>query len=110
MSVHVKTGNMLDVVVEGKSIGLKQPNSDHRKYEVIWLPNPLGLVEVLQREISRLAGEQSTGDLVSREAAVRGIEAEESPDYDYDLMESGWEDAKIRFTELVSALPAKGKE
>jgi hypothetical protein len=31
MSVHVQTGNMLDVVVEGKSIGLKQRDSDHRK-------------------------------------------------------------------------------
>lgn len=54
MIVHVQTGNMLDVVVEGKSIGLKQRDSDHRKYEVIWLPEPQGLVDVLVAEIKRL--------------------------------------------------------
>ena len=55
--VHVQTGNMLDVVVEGKSIGLKQGDSDHRKYEVIWLPEPEGLLEVLAAEIERLRRE-----------------------------------------------------
>lgn len=52
--VNVQTGNMLDVVVEGKSIGLKQRDSDHRKYEVIWLPAPEGLRDVLAAEIARL--------------------------------------------------------
>lgn len=52
--VNIQTGNMLDVVVEGKSIGLKQKDSDHRKYEVIWLPKPEGLRDVLAAEIERL--------------------------------------------------------
>lgn len=52
--VSIQTGNMLDVVVEGKSIGLKQRDSDHRKYEVIWLPKPEGLRDVLGAEIERL--------------------------------------------------------
>lgn len=52
--VNVQTGNMLDVVVEGKSIGLKQRDSDHRKHEVIWLPEPENLAMVLLTEIERL--------------------------------------------------------
>lgn len=52
--VHVQTGNMLDVVVEGKSIGLKQRDSDHRKHDVIWLPDPESLALVLLAEIKRL--------------------------------------------------------
>jgi hypothetical protein len=54
MSIHVQTGNMLDLVVEGKSLGLRQRDSDHRKYETIWLPDPQAFVGVLQREINRL--------------------------------------------------------
>lgn len=54
MAVHVQTGNMLDVIVEGKSLGLKQRDSDHRKYETIWLPNPEGLVKVLLAEMKRM--------------------------------------------------------
>lgn len=52
--VSIQTGNMLDVVVEGKSIGLKQRDSDHRKHEVIWLPEPENLAMVLLAEIERL--------------------------------------------------------
>ncbi len=52
--VHVQTGNMLDVIVEGKSLGLKQRDSDHRKYEVIWLPDPEALAMVLLAELERL--------------------------------------------------------
>lgn len=52
--IQVQTGNMLDVVVEGKSMGLKQRDSDHRKYDVIWLPDPEGLRDVLAAEIERL--------------------------------------------------------
>jgi DNA-binding sugar fermentation-stimulating protein len=54
MAVHIQTGNMLDVIVDGKSLGLKQRDSDHRKYEVIWLPKPEGLRDVLTAEINRL--------------------------------------------------------
>lgn len=54
MSVHVQTGNMLDVIVEGKSLGLKQRGKD----EVIWLPDPEGLLAVLSAEIRRLAPAQ----------------------------------------------------
>lgn len=53
MSVHIQTGNMLDVVVEGKSLGLKQRDSDHRKYEVIWLSDPENLAMVLLAELKR---------------------------------------------------------
>lgn len=56
--VRVQTGNMLDVVVEGKSIGLKQRDSDHRKYETIWLPDPENFCLVLMAEIGRLNGKQ----------------------------------------------------
>lgn len=49
--VSVQTGNMLDVVIEGKSIGLKQRGHD----DVIWLPDPEGLRDVLAAEIQRLA-------------------------------------------------------
>jgi hypothetical protein len=52
--IHVQTGNMLDVVVEGKSIGLKQRDSDHRKPGVIWLPDPEALAMVLLAELKRL--------------------------------------------------------
>jgi hypothetical protein len=48
--IQVQTGNMLDVVVEGKSLGLKQRSSD----EIIWLPDPDGLRSVLEAEINRL--------------------------------------------------------
>lgn len=61
MSIQVKTGNMLDVIVEGKSIGLKQRDSDHRKHEVIWLPEPEGLRDVLTAEINRLNPRSPTG-------------------------------------------------
>lgn len=52
--VTVQTGNMLDVVVDGKSLGLKQRDSDHRKYEVIWLPDPESLAMVLLAELRRI--------------------------------------------------------
>jgi hypothetical protein len=52
--IHVQTGNMLDVIVEGKSLGLKQRDSDHRKHEVIWLPELDGLLSVLATEIKHL--------------------------------------------------------
>ena len=55
--VHVQTGNMLDVVVEGKSLGLKQRDSDHRKYDVIWLPNPEDLAMVILAELKRIRQE-----------------------------------------------------
>lgn len=63
--VQVQTGNMLDVIVEGKSIGLKQRDSDHRKHEVIWLPEPQGLRDVLTTEINRLnpSGHSPTGEV-----------------------------------------------
>lgn len=54
MTVHIQTGNMLDVVIDGKSIGLKQCDSDHRKYEIIWLPNPEALALTLLAEVKRL--------------------------------------------------------
>lgn len=50
----VQTGNMLDVVIDGKSIGLKQRDSDHRKYDVIWLPDPEALAMVLLAEVKRI--------------------------------------------------------
>ena len=53
--IHVQTGNMLDVIVDGKSIGLKQRDSDHRKHEIIWLPEPAALRDVLDAEIKRIA-------------------------------------------------------
>lgn len=49
--VHVQTGNMLDVIVEGKSLGLKKRGED----DVFWLVDPKGLVDVLSREIQRTA-------------------------------------------------------
>lgn len=54
MSIHVRTGNRLDVVEEivngqHKIIGLQRLGSD----EVIPLPDPEGLLEVLKREIRR---------------------------------------------------------
>lgn len=52
--VTVQTGNMLDVVVDGKSLGLKQRDSDHRKYEIIWLPDPESLALVLLAELKRI--------------------------------------------------------
>lgn len=55
--VHVQTGNMLDVVVEGKSLGLKQRDSEHRKYDVIWLPNPENLAMVILAELKRIRQE-----------------------------------------------------
>lgn len=48
--INVQTGNMLDVVVEGKSIGLKPRGRD----DVWWLPEPEGLQNVLAAEIKRL--------------------------------------------------------
>lgn len=54
MTVHVQTGNMLDVIVDGKSLGLKQRDSDHRKYEVIWLPDPEALARTLLAELERM--------------------------------------------------------
>lgn len=48
--ILVQTGNMLDVVVDGKSLGLKQRGSQ----DVIWLPAPEGLRDVLTAEIQRL--------------------------------------------------------
>lgn len=48
--VHVQTGNMLDVVVEGKSLGLKPRGSN----EVLWLPEAESLALVLLTEIERL--------------------------------------------------------
>jgi len=123
--IHVQTGNMLDVVIEGKSLGLKQHDSDHRKYEVIWLPDPEALVKVLLAELKRLdlaplargvmpnydpLGEKAAADvvLVSREACAQAIANEESPDYEHGLMEAGWEDAKVHFQEVIRALPPHG--
>lgn len=71
MSVHVQTGNMLDVVIEGKSIGLKQRDSDHRKYEVIWLPDPQALVDVLAAEIKRLKPATSVSTEVGGEVVTQ---------------------------------------
>lgn len=51
---RIQTGNMLDVVVDGRSVGLKQHDSDHRKYEVIWLPDPEALAMVLLAEVERM--------------------------------------------------------
>jgi hypothetical protein len=53
---HIQTGNMLDVVVDNKDIGLKPRHS--MGAEIIWLPNPQGLVDVLQNEIDRLYAKQ----------------------------------------------------
>lgn len=61
MTVHVQTGNMLDVVVEGKSIGLKQRDSDHRKHDIIWLPNPEDLALVILAELERMKARQQVG-------------------------------------------------
>ena len=52
--IHIQTGNLLDVIVDGKSLGLKRRDSDHRKYEIIWLPDPDGLLLVLEAEINRI--------------------------------------------------------
>jgi hypothetical protein len=68
MMIQVQTGNMLDVVVEGKSIGLKQRDSDHRKHETIWLPNPEALAMVLLAELKRLNPETTP---VPAEAAAQ---------------------------------------
>jgi hypothetical protein len=54
MATHIQTGNMLDVVVEGKSLGLKQRDSDHRKYDIIWLPDPEALALILLAELKRM--------------------------------------------------------
>lgn len=48
--VQVQTGNMLDVVVEGKSLGLKPRGAK----EIIWLPEPESLALVLLAELERL--------------------------------------------------------
>ena len=71
--VNIQTGNMLDVIVEGKSIGLKQRDSDHRKYDVIWLPAPEGLRDVLAAEITRLnpPEKQAATTLTSNEGEER---------------------------------------
>lgn len=81
--VNVQTGNMLDVVVEGKSLGLKQRDSDHRKYDVIWLPEPENLALILLAELKRLNGAESpeqrdtgvsVGERIIAEYAVTGYE------------------------------------
>lgn len=79
--VQLQTGNMLDVIVEGKSIGLKQRDSDHRKYEVIWLPEPEGLRDVLTAEINRLnpSGHSLTGKVSGEQIVTRWWNAEGAP-------------------------------
>jgi hypothetical protein len=49
---HIQTGNMLDVVVDGKDIGL-YPRGLIKDF-ILWLPDPQGVVDVLQTEINRL--------------------------------------------------------
>lgn len=63
MATHIQTGNMLDVVVDGKSIGLKQRDSDHRKYEVIWLLDPEALAMALMTELRRIEEHDTTTNL-----------------------------------------------
>ena len=65
MSVHVQTGNMLDVVIEGKDIGLQERISNH----VIWLPEPEGLVSVLTAEMKRLGRSATPTTSAAIEAA-----------------------------------------
>ena len=62
MSVHVATGNALDVVFDyedGRQVlkGLQR----HRSDEVIPLPEPQGLIDVLQTVLNEIAVQEMKG-------------------------------------------------
>lgn len=121
MPTQVQTGNMLDVVIEGKSIGLKQRDSDHRKYHVIWLPEPEGLRDVLTAEINRLrppttpaAGEvlvsredaAKVADSVAEQSTRTSEEAWNEGDHDTAKIYMGWSNGAQAVAAAIRTLPA----
>jgi len=79
VSVHVQTGNMLDVIVDGNRLGL-QPRGERTALgfdRVFWLSDPESLMLVLEAELYRLAGkapsQQSSGEVLVSKSAVEGV-------------------------------------
>lgn len=75
---------------------ITQVLQDHMKHSVV-----IRTEQLIDALVSALQQREQEVRAAERERCARVCDNAEPPDYDYDLMASGWEDARVYLSEVI---------